>query len=253
VRLQAKRVLITGAAEGIGLAVATTFLAEGARLFLFDVNGKKLEETARSLGGAEGQVEYFVGSVAETHDVEAAFACMDEAMGGIDALINNAGISANCPTMDLTDGQWEQAMAVNLRGPFLCARAAGRRMLVARSGSIVNISSIYGLVPAPERLPYCVSKAGVAMMSRALAIEWGPAGVRSNAIAPGYAWTALTEELAVRGRIDVGALEKRTPLGRLARPEEIAELAVYLCSSAAAYVNGQVIAVDGGWTAYGYI
>jgi NAD(P)-dependent dehydrogenase (short-subunit alcohol dehydrogenase family) len=252
-RLQNIRALVTGAAEGVGFAIARAFATEGARVLLFDVNADKLQQAMRSLRDAGLRVEACTGSVTEVSDVEAAFAKMDTVMGGIDALVNNAGISANQATLDLNDEDWERTMAVNLRGPFLCARAAGRRMVAQRSGSIVGISSIFGVLAAPERLPYCVSKAGVAMMAKALAIEWGASGVRSNAIAPGYVHTRLIDDLVARGRIDVQALEARTPLRRFARPEEIAEMAVYLCSPAAAYVTGQVIGVDGGWTAYGYV
>lgn len=253
-RLQGVRALVTGAAEGLGLAIASAFVREGARVLLFDVNAERLARATEELRRRAGaQVESFTGSVAQTRDVEAAFAHMDATLGGIDALVNNAGISASAPTLDLTDEAWDRAMDVNLRGAFLCARAAGKRMVAQRSGSIVSIASIYGLVAAPERLPYCVSKAGIAMMAKALAIEWGEYGVRSNAIAPGYVRTRLVEDLVARGRIDLEALARRTPLGRLALAEEIAEMAVHLCSASSAYVTGQVIAVDGGWTAYGYI
>lgn len=252
-RLENLRAFITGAADGLGLAMAKAFAADGARLFLFDVNGRQLDVTVQTLQEQGATVSSCVGSVASEQDVAAAFARMDDVYGGVDALVNNAGVSSNIATLTLSDNEWDRAMAINLRGAFLCARAAGDRMVKQQSGSIVAISSIYGVVAAPERLAYCVSKAGVAMMAKALAIEWGTHGVRSNAIAPGYVYTKLIEDLVARGRIDVPKLERRTPLGKFARPEDIAEMAVYLCSSAASQVTGQVIAVDGGWTAYGYL
>jgi NAD(P)-dependent dehydrogenase (short-subunit alcohol dehydrogenase family) len=252
-RLTNMRVMVTGAAEGVGFAIAKAFATAGARVFLFDVNGEKLAAAVRTLRSAELHADYFVGSVAQTSDVDAAFARMDCVLGGIDALINNAGISSNRPTQHLSDEEWDRPMAVNLRGSFLCSRAAGVRMLAQGSGCIVSISSIYGITAAPERLAYCVSKAGVAMMAKALAIEWAAQGVRSNAIAPGYVQTRLVDDLVARGRIDLAELQRRTPLARFALPEEIAEMAVFLCSPAAAYITGQVIGVDGGWTAYGYI
>lgn len=252
-RLANSRAFITGAADGLGLAMAKAFAADGARLFLFDVNGRQLDATVRTLREQGATVHSYVGSVASERDVSAAFAAVDDAYGGVDSLVNNAGVSSNVATLALSDDEWDRAMAINLRGAFLCARAAGDRMLRQQAGAMVAISSIYGIVPAPERLAYCVSKAGVAMMAKALAIEWGAQGVRSNAIAPGYVHTKLIDDLVARGRIDVPKLERRTPLGKFARPEDIAEMAVYLCSNAASQVTGQVIAVDGGWTAYGYL
>jgi NAD(P)-dependent dehydrogenase (short-subunit alcohol dehydrogenase family) len=144
-------------------------------------------------------------------------------------------------------------MGVNLDGVFFCASDAGRRMRDAGGGCIVNVSSIYGVVAAPNRLSYCASKAAVSMMTRALAIEWAAYGIRVNAVAPGYVRTNLVETLAAEGRIDLAALERRTPQGRLATAEEIADAILYLCEPRASHVTGQVLAVDGGWTAYGYV
>lgn len=126
-------------------------------------------------------------------------------------------------------------------------------MVPQGSGVILNISSIYGVVAAPNRLAYCATKSAVAMMTKGLAIEWGEHGIRVNALAPGYVKTALVEQLVEAHRIDDRALAKRTPLGRLATTEEIADLAVFLASDKARYITGQVVGVDGGWTAYGYI
>jgi NAD(P)-dependent dehydrogenase (short-subunit alcohol dehydrogenase family) len=248
-----QRVLITGAADGLGLAMAKAFAREGAKLFLLDIDGEKVDSAVEILRTETAEVRAFVGSVADPSSVETAFARMDQTLGGIDVLINNAGITAHSPSAELSDADWSRVMAVNVNGSFMCARAAGRRMVAQGSGSIVNISSIYGLVPAPQRLSYCVSKGAVAMMARSLAIEWAHRGVRVNAIAPGYVHTKLVEGLVKSNLIDIDTLENRIPMKRLGTSAEIAEMAVYLCSPAAAYITGQVIAVDGGWTAYGYI
>jgi NAD(P)-dependent dehydrogenase (short-subunit alcohol dehydrogenase family) len=253
IRLQGQRAVITGAAGGIGVALAETFTAEGARVVLFDMDEAAVQGVATDLQARGHEAHAVTGSVAENCDVARAFEAADKALGGIDILINNAGVGAIAPSLDLSDEAWDHAMSVNLRGTFLCSRAAGARMVAQGSGAIVNIASIYGLVAAPNRLAYCVSKSGVAMMAKVLASEWGPHGVRVNAIAPGYVRTASVDALAQAGSIDVERITQRTPLRRMAETSDVAEAAVHLCSSASAYITGQVIAVDGGWTAYGYV
>ncbi|MBT6117811.1 MAG: SDR family oxidoreductase [Rhodospirillaceae bacterium] len=224
----------------------------GARLFLFDIDEAGLAKAADTLRTAGAEVETAAGDVSVTADVEAAFSAMDSAFGPVDILVNNAGISVPCPTLDLTDEAWDRMVAINMRGVFLCARAAGRRMVPRRSGAILNITSIYGIVAAPARLPYVATKHAVSGMTKCLADEWARDGVRVNAIGPGYTETRMTKLNREAGLFDAAQIENRTPLGRLGQPEDIAEMALFLCSPAAAYVTGQVIAVDGGWTAYGY-
>lgn len=251
--LRGRRVIVTGAGAGIGRAMAEAFAAEGARLLLFDNDGERLAaaEAALAAGGAE--VTGLLGSVAEEAEVEALLAAADVRFGGVDVLLNNAGISMNLPSEELAAEDWRRAMDVNLTGCFLCAKAAGRRMLAQGGGVILNIASMYGLVAAPERLAYCVSKAGVVMLTRALGIEWAGRGLRVNAIAPGYVRTALVEGLVERGRLDIPLLERRTPQGRLGSVEEVAEVALFLASERARFMVGQTVVLDGGWSAWGYV
>ncbi len=172
--------------------------------------------------------------------------------GGLDVLINNAGIGdTQLPTTEQTVAAFDRLIGVHLRGTFLASREAARIMLAQAQGAIVNVSSIAGLLGLPRRNAYGAAKAGIAAMTRAMACEWGGQGIRVNAIAPGYVQTALVEELVGAGRLDVEAIKRRTPMGRLASPPEIAEAAWFLASPQASFITGTVLSVDGGWTAFG--
>jgi NAD(P)-dependent dehydrogenase (short-subunit alcohol dehydrogenase family) len=247
-----KTAMVTGAASGIGLAVTRALAQRGCKLVLFDLDHEGTHRVAASLN-ANGPVAFVAsGSVADPAAVKRAFEIADQELGRIDILINNAGITGNCAALDLDIATWNRILSVNLTGSFLCAQAAGSRMQ-ASGGVIVNISSIYGLVAAPHRVAYGATKAAIVMMTKSLAVEWASAGIRVNCVAPGYVETPGTAALAEARKIDLAALRKRTPQGRLAQPEEIAEAIVMLCQDSMAHVTGQVLAVDGGWTAYGYL
>jgi len=246
--LEGRCALVTGGASGIGLAMVRTFAARGARIVVLD-RDPAAEDSVRNVGS----VVITPGSVTEPADVVAAFDAAEKHFGAVDIVVANAGISQNCPTLDLDFEGWRRVMNVNLDGAFLTTQEAGRRMIPRRKGAIILTSSIYGVVAAPERLGYVVSKSGVSAMTKALAVEWARHGIRVNAIAPGYVRTPFVEDLQARGRLDVNALEKRTPIGRLIEPQEVAEVAAFLASDASGSMTGQIVGVDGGWTAYGYI
>jgi NAD(P)-dependent dehydrogenase (short-subunit alcohol dehydrogenase family) len=235
-------VLITGGAQGIGRAVADAFFATDARVCIMDLgevpDAPKEWITAR-------------GNVANAAEVEAAFALVDEAWGGVDVVHANAGISANKPTLEMTEAEWRRTVEVNLTGAFLTAQAAGRRMVKQGSGLLLFTASLYHGVGGAARAAYCGSKGGVANLARALACEWAEHGVRVNALAPGYVETALVADLIARGRLDGAAIQHRSPQRRLVQPAEVAALAVFLASPAASSINGAVLPVDGGWTANG--
>lgn len=253
--LAGRVIFITGAGSGLGRAMAHAFGACRSRLVLFDMDVAAMESVCNELEAANPglEVRCHQGLVNDESAVGQAFAETHEVWGGVDVLLNNAGISMNCPTLELTGDQWRKAIDVNLNGVFYCAREAGRLMTARGHGVIINTASMYGVVAAPDRAAYCASKAAVAMLTKSLAVEWGPLGVRVNAIAPGYVRTALVDDLVARGRMDVDVLSRRTPLGRLGTPEEIAALVLFLASDHAAFINGHVAVADGGWSAYGYI
>ncbi|UFN48406.1 SDR family oxidoreductase [Roseomonas sp. OT10] len=236
------RVLVTGGAQGIGRAVADAFAARGARVCILDLG---------PVPDAPAGWITVRGSVADAAEVEGAFARMDEAWGGVDVAHANAGLSANKPTLELTEAEWRRTVEVNLTGAFLTAQAAGRRMVAQGSGLLLFTASLYHAVGGSGRAAYCGTKGGVANLARSLACEWAEHGVRVNALAPGYVETALVADLLARGRLDAGAIAHRSPQRRLVQPGEVAAMALFLASPAASSINGAVLAVDGGWTANG--
>ncbi|MEM9388381.1 MAG: SDR family NAD(P)-dependent oxidoreductase [Pseudomonadota bacterium] len=248
-----KRALVTGAAAGIGRAVVEHLGKANCQVMLVDIDEGQLASVGRELTAAGHDIALHRASVAEPDSVAGAFSAMDERYGGIDILVNNAGVTGNSPVDELTFEFWQRVLSVNQTGCFLCAQAAGKRMREQGAGVIVNLSSIYGLVAAPHRMAYAATKAAVAMMTKCLAVEWAEDGVRVNCVAPGYVETPGTQQLAQVGKLDLEALQRRTPQQRLATPDDIASAIVTLCDDKLAHVTGQVLAVDGGWSVYGYL
>ncbi|MBU2867803.1 SDR family NAD(P)-dependent oxidoreductase [Pacificibacter marinus] len=246
--------LVTGAASGLGLAMARALSKSGARLVLFDLDGDGLAKAAAELNLIRpDSMTPFTGSITDQSAVKAACDLAVELGGGLDIVMNNAGIAGNAPSLDLEESVWRNAVDVNLTGTFLMAQAAGRVMAANGGGSIINTASMYGVVAAPERAAYCATKAAVVALTKVLAIEWADRNIRVNAIGPGYVRTALTETLVEQGRLDLDALNARVPAGRLGTPEEIATAALFLASDASAYVTGQTLVADGGWSSYSYL
>lgn len=251
--LEGRRAFVTGGASGIGHLAAETFAREGAKVFIFDIDGEGAADLAGRIQAGGGKAGWAAGSVAEEDDLRAGFEHMDRDFGGIDILFNNAGLSDNKPTLEMTAEDWDRTMNVNLRGAFLCAHEAGRRMCAQGEGVIVNNASIWGLAAAPERLAYVVSKTGIVAMTKVLANEWAARGVRVNAVCPGFTNTPMIESLVERGKLDPTNLTRRTPMGRMAHTAEIVDLVLFLASDRASFITGQAIAVDGGWTSYAFL
>lgn len=243
--------LITGAARGIGLAIAKAFLASGHRVALLDIDALELDRALADINQPSRTLRLHC-DVADAAQVEAAVAALEQRFGRIDALVNNAGVAVFKPILDTAASEWQRVMDVNLTGPFLCTQACARVMLRNgghAKGSVVNIASISGLRASSLRVAYGTSKAGLIHLTKQQAMELGNAGIRVNAVAPGPVETAMAQQVHTADiRRDY---HDTIALGRYGSEEEIAQVVHFLCSPAASYVNGQTIAVDGGFDAGG--
>ena len=244
-RLDGRVALVTGGGNGIGRATARALAQAGAHVAVTDIDLAAAERWRARSGTARR-----IGSTSPTRPRSRAWSAVAGRHGRIDILVNNAGLGARVPTVDLPTERWRQVMAVNLDGSFFCARAAGRHMLEAGRGAVVNLASIMGLVGGAHypNLAYHSAKGALVNFTRALACEWAPHGVRVNAVAPTFARTRLTEPLLADEEM-ARRLLRETPMGRFVEPEEVAAAILFLASDAAAMITGVTLPVDGGWTA----
>lgn len=240
--------VVTGAARGIGLAITHWFLAHGHRVALIDIDGDTLRVSERDIAQPE-RVLALHADVSSVDQVREAFAAVDARFGRLDALVNNAGIAVFKPLLETQYDEWRAVMATNLDGPFLCSQAAAPLMLRRGRGAIVNITSISGLRASTLRVAYGTSKAALMHLTRQQAAELGDRGIRVNAVAPGPVDTAMA--LQVHTAAIRAGYHDAIPLARYGTPQEIAAAVGFLCSDAASYVNGQCLAVDGGFDATG--
>ena len=246
--LSGRKALVTGGASGIGEVTARLLAELGADVVIADLAADRLPD-AVTRTGARGSV---AGDVADAAAVERMVGEAGAMLGGVDLLFNSAGIGDDLvPVHEQDPARWQRVVDVNLKGTYLMCREVGRGMIANRRGAIVNVSSIVGLDAFPGRSAYGVAKAGINHLTKTLACEWGHLGVRVNSIAPAYTLTPMVQSLLERKVFDPGLIERRTPLGRLARPEEMARTVAFLLSDWASYITGVVLPVDGGWSAYG--
>ncbi len=246
-RLDGRVAAITGAAHGIGRAAAEVLAAVGARVAILDIEEDAARRTAAEIGPSAFAHRL---DVANEREVEEVFGAILRQERRIDVLVNNAGIAIRRPTVELSLGDWQRVVDVNLTGMFLCARAAGRVMVAQSSGVIVNTASIMGMSGGGlyPNISYQSTKGAVVNMTRALAVEWARHGVRVNAVAPTWVDTRLVAGLKASPELMAG-IERMTPMARLAEPREVADAVLFLASPAASMITGHTLPVDGGFLA----
>jgi NAD(P)-dependent dehydrogenase (short-subunit alcohol dehydrogenase family) len=252
--MNGQSVIVTGAANGIGAAIARAFAATGAHVLMADVLAEDGERTVTAITDDGGSAVFVAADVSAAHDVQRLVALAVERFGAVDVRVNNAGVGGSrLPVHELELDDFDRVIAVNLRGTFLCAKYAIPHLLAGDGGRIVNIASTYGIIGAPLSAAYCASKAAIINLTRQMAIDYGPRGLRVNALCPGYIDTGLgrrgptltpTEFAAASAvRETAAALQ---PLGRQGSPAEVAGAAVFLASEAASFITGAILPVDGG-------
>ena len=243
--LSGRLALVTGASRGIGLALARGLAQAGARVVLNGRDAGRLAAVAAGLAEAGLDAEIAAFDVADAAAVEAGVAGIEDRLGPISVLVNNAGISLRGPSADFPDATWREVMATNLDAVFWAARAVGRRMVARGAGKVINVGSMLGERARPNTAAYVASKGAVHMLTRALCAEWAGRGVQVNALAPGYIETDLTRALVDNPEFTAW-VRGRTPAGRWGRMEDLVGAAVFLAAPASDFVNGQIIVVDGG-------
>ncbi len=243
--LNGKNVLVTGGASGIGQSTATRFLEEGCAVCILDSSAEARARVARELPALTGMID---ADVSNLEQVQAAFAEAIDRMGSVDVLINNAGISIRHDFLDITPDEWDEVLGVNLKGVFYMAQTAARHMMEKGSGVILNTASTAGSTGYPHYADYSASKGGVIALTLAMALELAPV-VRVNAISPGYVLTPMQRAEYTDSMLDT--VNRKIPLGRHAKPEEIAALFAFLASEDAAFATGHVYVMDGAETTGG--
>lgn len=243
--------VVTGASRGIGEAIAADLASRGASVVLASHRIDPPFDAAQRLIDSGKQAIPVIADVTRPDEVAELFETAVRIFGKLDILVNNAGVGAIAPSEELSLEQWNQTIAVNLTGPFLCSQVAARHLLPRRSGVIINVASIFGATGVPQRAAYASTKHGLIGLTKVLATEWADRGIRVVAVNPAYVRTALDDADQVVGGYSNWDIERRTPLGRFAMPEEIASAVSFLASDEASFITGSQLDVDGGWLAYG--
>jgi NAD(P)-dependent dehydrogenase (short-subunit alcohol dehydrogenase family) len=250
-RVSGKVALITGGGSGIGRATAIVFGREGAKVVVADYNRAGGEETVRMIKNAGGEASFIEANVAVAKQVETMVAKTIETYGRLDCAFNNAGIEGEMGgnLAECSEENWGRIIAINLTGVFLCMKYEIPQMLKHGGGSIVNTASAAGLIGLPGGTAYVASKHGVAGLTKSAALEYAKSGIRINAVCPGFIRTAMVERVVDGGSISEDAMVAAEPIGRIGKPEEIANVVLFLCSDDASFVTGLPMPVDGGYVA----
>ena len=250
---EGKTAIVTGAGSGLGAASAVALAEHGATVVVTELPDRlgKANDVVATIEAAGGSASTIALNVLDLDNIRSCVAETVANHGRIDILVNNAGVNVRRDAFDVTEADWDAVIDVNLKGVFFMAQAVGRVMRdqEPQGGSIINMASIMGLIGYFQRAAYCSSKAGVVNLTRNLAVEWAPSRIRVNAVCPTFVDTELTRPMFEAQPEFLDDILRRTPLGRLATPEEISAAVVYLASPAAAMVHGHALPVDGGWTA----
>jgi len=250
--LDGRRTLITGASSGIGKATAQRFAAEGASVcvnYYSDKEKADADAVCAEIDGTGKRAFSHRADVGDEPQVIAMVAAVVERFGGIDVLVNNAGIEKQVPTLEMPLDLWEAVLRTNLTGAFLCLREAGKHMAVQKSGVIVNMSSVHEFIPWPGFAHYCASKGGMKLLTQTVAREWAPLGIRCVNVAPGAIATPIND-FVLNDPEAKHAVEEEIPLGRFGQPEEIAGVVAWVASDQGGYVTGTTLVVDGGMSTY---
>jgi 3-oxoacyl-[acyl-carrier protein] reductase len=237
--------IVTGAAKGLGRAIAVSLARCGAKVACIDINSESLAETIDTIRSAGGTAEAMACNVTDSDRVSSVVDEVVKLWGGLQILVNNAGITRDNMIMRMKDDQWDSVLNINLKGTFLFIRAAAKPMMKGRHGRIINIASVSGLMGNPGQANYSASKAGVIGLTRTVCRELAGRNITVNAVAPGFIATDMTAAL---GDEIIQAVRKEIPLGRLGQPQDVADAVLFLASEAASFITGHVLTVDGGLT-----
>ncbi|MBV8866385.1 MAG: SDR family oxidoreductase [Acidobacteriaceae bacterium] len=244
-------IVVSGGASGIGAEVSARLLSEGARVVIADLNAAQAEALASSIGTGEDRALSVGCDITSPEQCEALVRAAVDKFGQLNGVVNCAGISKPHDSISLPPADWARMVDVQLNGAFYFAQACAKRMM-ATGGAIVFITSTNAEAAFPRRAAYCCAKAGVAMLTKVLAIEWAEKGIRVNAVGPAYVATEMTLRNIAAGNVSESQIKGRIPLGRLAQPADVADAVSFLLSDKASFITGHSLYVDGGWLAYGY-